>query len=666
MLYAEIVINRKLPGNLDTLTYKLQKPLSAGHAVWVPFRSGTAAGIIIETVTQKPTYKTRETLDLIFDNPLLKTWQITLARWLADYYLCPLSKIIPLFIPQKMWMGKKVLKRKNTKDEEASLSPNTEHLSHTKILTADQKNIIGTILKNSGKRFLLHGVTGSGKTEIYLRLAQAQIESGKQVLILVPEIALTPQIIDYFQRHFNQPISVIHSKLSEGERNREWLRVYLGESSIVIGSRSAIFAPFQDLGLIVVDEEHEWTYKQSEQSPRYHARTVVEKISELTGCTVVLGSATPNVETYHTQPPHTLLSIPDRIGHERRGMPKTTIVDLRDEIHQGNFSMISVLLREKLAETLAMKKQAILFINRRGIASATLCRDCGFVVHCEQCRIAMVLHKLSAIESQYAMRTHLVCHHCGLLAETPTTCPNCKSARIRHYGVGTQRVEEEIAKLFGHARIVRADRDTTSKKHGFRKIYDAFKNHTADILIGTQIIGKGLDIPNVHLVGVILADTSLHFPDFRASERTFQLLTQVSGRAGRGMEQGEVIIQTYSPDHYAIQAAADHDYETFFNKEIKIRESLSYPPFSKIIKMHYADKDETKCKNEALKMEKILIEIAQRDGHSDTAIHATPGIILRLHGTYHWEIFIKGKKPLELLKAIGPLSADWKVDVDPS
>ena len=391
--YTEVVINRNLPGDLDTLTYKEGKiSLTPGQTVWVPFRNSKVAALVLSVSKKMPSYKTREVLDPIRENPLLSPWQIKLAEWISSYYFAPMSSIIPMFLPKKIWEGK-TIRQPKTKP----LKKIRAKLEIVK-LTKAQSEIVSAIQKNPKGIFLIHGVTGSGKTEIYLRLVKEEIKKGRQSLLLVPEIALTPQLIDYFQKHFDMPISVIHSKLSEGERQKEWLAIHSNASKIIIGSRSSLFSPFQDLGLIVMDEEHEWNYKQADKTPSYHCREVIKKMNELLGCTVVMGSATPSVETYYAAADSknkdvTLCEMPERIGHDVRGMPKTTLVDLREEMQKGNFSILSDLLRSKLAETLARGEQAILFINRRGVSPATLCRDCGFVVRCNECRVAMVLHK---------------------------------------------------------------------------------------------------------------------------------------------------------------------------------------------------------------------------------------------------------------------------------
>ena len=474
-------------------------------------------------------------------------------------------------------------------------------LKAVKKLTEDQQKIFDNIVSSKNQKHLIHGVTGSGKTEIYLQLIKKTLEEKKGAIILVPEIALTTQLIQYFANHFKNEIAVLHSKMTNNERAQEWWRLKTGEAKVLLGSRSGLFAPVQNLGLVVMDEEHEWTYKQ-DNAPRYHARKVAEMMMEMRpDVKLVLGSATPSVETYFLTGAggkgsgagraegaggYELQKLSERVGgSSKTELPLVEIVDLRFEFRKKNYSIFSDALQEALTETLKNKEQAILFLNRRGAASAVVCRECGYTVKCETCEIAMTLHGRAG----EAGGDLLICHHCGSLKKPILTCPNCKSTYIRNMGVGTQRVESEIKKMFPQAKVLRADRDTTNTKKGFEKIYNDFKNHKADILVGTQMIAKGLDIPKVSLVGVMLADIGLHIPDFRASEKTFQLMTQVAGRAGRRDKRGYVIIQTYSPTHPAIVAAGNHDYRKFYEVEIADRKDFGYPPFAPIIKLTFQD-----------------------------------------------------------------------------
>ncbi|NLT27821.1 MAG: primosomal protein N', partial [Dehalococcoidales bacterium] len=455
--------------------------------------------------------------------------------------------------------------------------------SHLK-LTAQQEaafNEIQTSLAdNKGDTFLLHGVTGSGKTEVYLQALAEAIKLGKRAIVLVPEISLTPQTIDRFASRFPYRVAVIHSKLSLGEQFDQWHQIQNGQYDVVIGARSAIFAPQPQLGLIVIDEEHEWTYKQ-DNSPRYHTRDVALKIAELNKATVILGSATPDVSSYYNakKGKYRLLEMPERVTpKEGSPLPRVEIVDLREELKAGNTGIFSRLLEYEINNALRKKEQAILFFNRRGTSTFVQCRDCGHVLQCPNCYVSLNYH---------SDNDFLLCHQCNYKKRTPKKCPACGSPRIKYMGLGTQKLEQETAATFPRARLLRWDSDSTNGKDSHKNILDAFKKREADILIGTQMVAKGLDLPNVTLVGVVIADSGLNLPDFRAGERTFQLISQVAGRAGRGEAGGKVIIQTYMPEHYAIQATINHDYAAFYKQEIDYRKQLKNPPFSKLIKMTY-------------------------------------------------------------------------------
>ncbi|MFC1978806.1 primosomal protein N' [Chloroflexota bacterium] len=507
--------------------------------------------------------------------------------------------------------------------------------------------------------FLLHGVTGSGKTEIYLRALEEVVAKGKRGIVLVPEISLTPQTITRFASRFPDRVAVLHSKLSAGERYDEWYRIKEGLFDVVVGSRGAIFASQPDLGLIVIDEEHEWTYKQQEQSPRYHSSDVAVKLSEMTGATVILGSATPDVGSYYRAKNGTyhLLELPERIAkEERKELPKVELIDMRDELKKGNRSIFSRSLSESISETLAAKEQVILFLNRRGTASFVQCRDCGHVISCHRCQVAMTYH---------SAEQGLICHQCNYRTPTPNLCPSCKSRRIKFLGVGTQKVAEEVTKWFKTARILRWDRDVTKGKRSHEEILDKFLAHQADILIGTQMVAKGLDMPLVTLVGVISADIALHLPDFRAGERTFQILTQVAGRAGRDIQRGKVVIQTYNPNHYAIAAASKQDYNNFYSKEISYRRQLNNPPFSKLALLLYTHTNAERCQQEAKRLFELLTHEINTWGLANTSlIGPSPSFIERLRGRYRWQIVIRSQNPLELLSKVA-VPNGWSVDIDP-
>jgi len=506
--------------------------------------------------------------------------------------------------------------------------------------------------------FLLHGVTGSGKTEIYLQALAEVVKQGKRGIVLVPEIALTPQTIERFASRFPRKVAVLHSKLSLGEQYDEWHRIRDGEFDVVIGSRSAIFAPQPELGLIVIDEEHEWTYKQSDR-PRYHTRDVAVKLAELTGTVVVLGSATPDVETFHhaQRGDYHLLQLPERVTpSEGSALPKVEVVDLRDELKAGNRSLFSRSLSQAIAKAVGSGEQVILFLNRRGTATFIQCRRCGFVLRCKRCEVALTYHFAEDM---------LLCHQCNYRMPVPQICPCCCSQRIKFLGIGTQKLEQEASQAFPQARLLRWDSDVTKGRYSHQEILGKFRTHQADILIGTQMIAKGLDLPRVTLVGVVSADTGLNLPDFRAGERTFQLLCQVAGRAGRGSLGGKVIIQTYSPEHYAIQAAAKYDYASFYTKEINYRRQLRNPPFSRLACLTYSHTNDAVCQREAERMKRLITQEIDSRGIADLSlIGPAPAFIHRLRGRFRWQLILRGSEPSALLSEL-TIPQGWAVDIDP-
>ncbi len=521
--------------------------------------------------------------------------------------------------------------------------------------------------------FVLHGVTGSGKTEIYLRALGETLAQGRQGIVLVPEISLTPQTIRRFTARFPGRVAVYHSQLSAGERYDVWRRARDGLVDVVIGPRSALFLPLPRLGLIVLDEEHAAAYKQS-QTPYYHAREVAVRLGELAGAPVILGSATPDLTTYYraSQGRYRLLSLPQRIlAHRTRGplfqgieaegeavyaaLPPVEVVDLRDELRAGNRSIFSRALHRALAETLSRDQQAILFLNRRGAATFVNCRDCGDVLRCPQCDVPLTYH--SSDEA-------LLCHHCGHRSSPPGACPACDGPNIRYFGIGTQRVEAAVGEHFPGARVLRWDRDTVGTRGAHEKFLLAFVNRQADVLVGTQMVAKGLDLPLVTLVGVVAADTALHLPDFRAAERTFQLLAQVAGRAGRSPLGGRVIVQTYAPQTYAVQCAARHDYAGFYQREIAFRRQAAYPPFYRLAHLVCADADPARCRTRAEAMRRTLEHQIARLGLPEVSlIGPAPCFVGRVRGRYRWQIVVRAPCPQDLLRHVA-LPLGWQLDVD--
>ncbi len=538
----------------------------------------------------------------------------------------------------------------------------------------------------STRPMLLHGVTGSGKTEIYLRAVEETLRLGRQAIVLVPEIALTPQTVRRFVGRFPGRVGLLHSGLTDGERYDTWRRARAGELAVIVGPRSALFTPFPNLGLIVVDESHDESYYQAEHAPYYHVRQASCSYAKLAGAVCLFGTATPDIAcTYRaSQGEYQYLHLPRRIlahreavqsqasrlkvgspgpqGYrpleglaEAKDLPPVQVVDMRLELQSGNRSIFSRALQDRLAQVLAAGQQGILFLNRRGTATFIFCRDCGHSLCCPQCETPLTYH---------AVEGGLICHLCGYRRRLPKTCPECKSDRIRQYGTGTAKVEAELQAAFPEARILRWDHETTRHKGAHEVILSHFSNHRADFLVGTQMLAKGLDLPLVTLVGVVLADVGLNLPDYRASERTFQVLTQVAGRAGRSLLGGEVILQTFLPEHYAIQAAAGHNYRQFYLKELEYRRMLGYPPFARLVRLEYRSLDNSRAEREAQQMAgRLRAWIAAEDRRQTQLIGPAPCFFSRIGGEYRWQIVLRGPDPASMLRN-RPLG-DWKVEVNP-
>ncbi|MBN8207423.1 primosomal protein N' [Bacillus sp. NTK071] len=521
-------------------------------------------------------------------------------------------------------------------------------------LTDLQQNAISPILESIENQFygtfLIHGVTGSGKTEIYLQSIHRVLEQGKEAIVLVPEISLTPQMVTRFKSRFGSEVAVLHSGLSRGEKYDEWRKIHRKEVKVVVGARSAVFAPFTNLGIIIIDEEHESSYKQ-EENPRYHARDVAIKRGEHYQCPVVLGSATPSLESYAraSKGVYTLIELLQRVN--KQAMPEVSIVDMREELRSGNRSMFSNELFDKLKDRLEKKEQTVLFLNRRGYSTFVMCRDCGFVVECPHCDISLTYHKNNG-----TMR----CHYCGHEERFPSNCPECESEHIRFFGTGTQRVEEELTKILPEARVVRMDVDTTRRKGSHEKLLNQFGEGKADILLGTQMIAKGLDFPNVTLVGVLAGDAMLHLPDFRASEKTFQLLTQVSGRAGRHLLPGEVIVQSYTPEHYSIEMAAEHDFQSFYKREMVTRKQFGYPPFYFLAMVNVSHEELTKTVDVT---EKITSFLKNKLSNASVVLGPVASPIPRIKDRYRYQCMIKYKTEPNLNDYLKEIQKHFSKDI---
>lgn len=522
-----------------------------------------------------------------------------------------------------------------------------------KKLTLDQKKVVDSVKLNESQTYLLHGVTGSGKTEVYIKLIEKVLLQDKTAIVLVPEISLTPQMVNRFSEVFGNKIAALHSALSEGEKYDEWRRINRGEVSIVIGARSAVFAPLNNIGIIIIDEEHSDSYKQ-DNNPRYDARQIAILRSKTNNCPVLMGSATPSLESYAraVKGVYKLLSLPNRVNG--KSLPKIEIIDMNEEI-KHNRGHISNYLLEKMIETLNDNNQIILLLNRRGYASFVTCKNCGYTEKCPHCDITLTYHKTSNM---------LRCHYCGYAKKMDKVCSECGEEAITSLGTGTEKIEEEINKLIPNAKVLRMDYDTTSKKGMHSKMINAFKNHEYNILLGTQIVAKGLDFSNVTLVGVINADTSLNIPDFRSSENTFSLLSQVSGRSGRSDKTGQVIIQTFNKDHYAILYAKNHDYVGFYKKEMTIRHTLKYSPYYYICYLRISSKDYDLASKEANKIKKSL----ERNLDKEIILGPSPANVFKVNNIYRFGIIIKYKKDDKLyqilIKLIEHYRSNNKVVID--
>lgn len=526
------------------------------------------------------------------------------------------------------------------------LDDSTLTVDRVETLTEGQRNalhkIVQAIDEPKNTTFLLRGVTGSGKTEVYLRAIERVLERGEEAIVLVPEISLTPQMTARFKARFGKRVAVMHSGLSPGEKYDEWRKVKRGEVDVVVGARSAVFVPFTKIGLIILDEEHESTYKQ-EDAPRYHAREVAKWRATYHQCPVLLGSATPALESYAraAKGVYTLLEMDER--PKTSTLPTVEVVDMREELRFGNRSMFSQTLKEAIQRRIERDEQVILFLNRRGFSSFVLCRDCGLVLGCPNCDISLTYHRAT---------NEMKCHYCDYHVSPPSNCPQCQSEHIRFFGTGTQQVEQALYEEIENARVVRMDVDTTSRKGAHEKLLKQFEEQKGNILLGTQMVAKGLDFPNVTLVGVIAADTTLHLADFRAAERTFQLLTQVSGRAGRAELPGEVVIQTYSPEHYAIQLAKRQQYVPFYETEMKMRKWSNYPPFYFIVLIQLSHPNAAVVAKYAHRVARYLRDAFES---STIVLGPAPAVINRIKNRYRYQCLIKYKKEPRLYEVLHQL-----------
>lgn len=570
------------------------------------------------------------------------------------------SSSVIIALVNKGLVRKEKLSVRRTVD--SSALPSTAHLELSDEQRAALDIVNSAVDCGDSKPILIHGVTASGKTEVYLRAIEHVLSLGKRALVLLPEISLTAQVMSIFRGRFGDRVAVLHSMLSAGERFDEWHRIEKGEADIVLGARSAAFAPISNLGLVIVDEEHEPSYKQ-DSDPRYNGRDAALYRAQSSGAAAVLGSATPSVEAYYkaVSGEYRLVEMSRRV--EEKPMPNVVVADLGEEFRRGEATIFTARLREGILEALAAGHQVILFQNRRAYATFLLCRECGYTMECPYCAVSLKLH---------AAEHELRCHHCDYRQLAPDVCPKCGGRRIGKFGIGTERIEEETKAAFPNARVLRMDRDTTSRKGSHAAILEAFRRREADVLIGTQMVAKGLDFPGVTLVGVISADSALNMPDFRAAERTFQLISQVAGRAGRGAVPGEVVVQTFNPEHYAITAAAAHDYKGFYEKEIERRREHGFPPFGSIANIVSSDVDSVKAEQRLRRLAEEIDAEVKTAGLGIRMMGPSPSPIARLRGRYRWHFMLVSPERewiIEVLKAVFERAQSLKrmvtVDIDP-
>lgn len=661
MKYAEVALDLPID---KTFHYRVPPRLAggvcAGKRAWVPFGKRRMVGYIVGVSGSSPFAALKDIEAVIDEAPIISAELMKLTKWLSEYYCASWGSALAAVIPSPLKKGKTSVKARKKEDEEI-YEPST-HLKPTPEQAKAISQIKDAVKENRFEAFLLYGVTSSGKTEVYLQCISDVIDKGKSAIVLIPEISLTPQTVERFKSRFGESVAVIHSHVTGGRRFNEWKNIRDGISKIVIGARSAVFSPAKDLGLIVVDEEHENSYKQ-EDTPRYHAREVAVQRAKIAGCPVVFGSATPSLESFYKakKGEYKLLELPKRI--DDRPMPKAAVIDMKKELAKGKYaSLISTYLRRRIEEVIASGRQIMLFLNRRGFATYINCKNCGNTMKCKRCESVLVYH---------SSKKRLICHYCNWNRDVPKICPECDSSYLSFFGKGTEKIESEIHKIFPAAGIDRMDTDVTKKRGSHAAILKKVKEGKTNILVGTQMIAKGHDFPQVTLVGVISADVSLNLPDFRSSERTFNLLMQVGGRAGRGSDPGELVIQTYAPAHYAITAAAKQDYEVFYKHEIGLRKDLDYPPFTNIIKISLRAQKEAIAKDAAAKLAKFMKK--SLGGKNTHVVGPAPGVIPRIRNRYIWNIIIKTKDVLRTsaklrsaLKKCGRISRTViGIDVDP-
>lgn len=689
-MFASVIIDQDTKALDKVFEYIIPDgmPIEKGMRVFVPFGNRILQGFVIDKVykSEYPSEKLKAIISPVEDFSAIKPEMLELMKYMCKKYHLRMTSILRLFIPAEMREGKvkevfeksckltdenvEITRGKNQieivkylkKYKEEKYEKLKELFGYSSLKSLESKHII-EIYKNQINRspyvgeindkkiklndlqqravetikgddvFLLHGVTGSGKTEVYMHLISRALKQGKNAIMLVPEISLTPQVLANFRARFGNKIAILHSGLSAGERFDEWKRLFLGEAKIAVGARSAIFAPLDNLGMVIIDEEHEQSYI-SESNPRYDTHSVAKFRAKFNKCPLVLGSATPSVESYEkaVRGEYKLVELPVRANG--RELPKIQIVDMMMEIRSGNSGIFSNQLISDLANVINNKKQAMIFINRRGYSSFMMCRDCGYVAKCKDCDVSLVYHKED---------NKLKCHYCGKQYKVLDVCPNCGSERIKEGAVGTEKVVSELKKLFPDVKILRMDNDTTSKKNAHARILEEFRNAKPSILVGTQMIAKGHDFEDVTLVGIVDADQSLYHSDYRSTERCFQLITQVSGRAGRSKDEGKVVLQTYSPRHYTYKFAANYDYKGFFRKEENIRATAKFPPFTRIIRILFTHQDENVVKDELKVCYNKLLKVKEKYKDEIIYMDVMKSPLKRLQNKFRYQVIVRCK-----------------------
>jgi primosomal protein N' (replication factor Y) len=657
LLYAEVAV--EAGRSLDRETYSYQVPdgmdVVPGHRVTVPFGRRTSFGFVVSLGTEDPGVETKPIATAGTD-PLLLPHQVALARMVADHYWVPLIECLRAMLPPRV-----------RKAGSGGSGPSTRQRRHSRLLelagaagpdavaaqlTAEQAAALEII--GSNPMTLLHGVIASGKTEVYLAAAEQVLSQGLRVLLLVPDISLTPQLVERVRARLKAPIAILHSQLTELERAQQWWRTRRGEAEVVLGSRSAVFAPIPRLGLICLDEEGTASYKQ-DRTPRYETGWVARRLATLAGARLVAGSATPSVVTYH-QATQGVLALAELKRRVRGRDAEVELVDMRDEAAAGNRQPLSRRLVEVVERTLENEEQVILYLNRRGMSTFVLCRDCGKSVQCLGCSVALV---------QHAEIDGLVCHYCGYARQMPSVCDHCGSRNIRGMGMGTQRLEGIVKKLWPRARVLRLDSDAARGPDSYFDIWETFSERRADILVGTQLVTRGLDLPAVTCVGVVDADLPLHFPDYRSAESTFSLVVQVAGRAGRDGRASRVVVQTSNPEHYSLRCAATGDYEGFYAAELPSRKAFVFPPFAELAVLTRTDADDARAAAVAREAADELASGLLREGIEGIRVMGpAPAFIHRLRGEYRWQVTLKGDG-LQRARHLAPRGKGWSYDVDP-